>query len=86
MCIWIASAPARQSLDRPADSGVNAIPGEVWDIGYLGDVSIYHVRLQTGANLKATVTNRTRLVERPITWEDKVWLTWNRDGGVVLTR
>ena len=85
---WFAIRPEKVSisLDRPADSGVNAIPGEVWDIGYLGDVSIYHVRLQTGANLKATVTNRTRLVERPITWEDKVWLTWNRDGGVVLTR
>jgi len=31
------------------------------------------------------VTNATRLVERPITWEDNVWLTWSRDGGVVLT-
>ena len=64
------------SLDTPADAAVNAIAGEVWDIGYLGDVSIYHVRLPTGATVKATLTNRTRLVERPITWEDKVWLTW----------
>ena len=69
----------------PADAAVNAIEGEVWDIGYLGDVSIYHVRLATGAIVKATVTNRTRLVERPITWDDKVWLTWTRDAGVVLT-
>ena len=41
--------------------------------------------LATGATMKSTVTNRTRLVERPITWDDKVWLTWQRDGGVVLT-
>ena len=27
-----------------------------------------------------------RLVERPISWEDKVWLTWPHDAGVVLTR
>ena len=65
---------------------MNTLSGEVWDIGYLGDVSIYHVRLPTGATVKSTVTNRTRLVERPITWDDKVWLTWHRDGGVVLTR
>ena len=74
------------SLDRPSNGTVNAIEGEVWDIGYLGDVSVYHVRLPTGATVKSTVTNRTRLVERPITWDDKVWLSWSRDGGVVLTK
>ncbi len=85
---WFAIRPEKVSisLDPPADPGINAVAGEVWDIGYLGDVSIYHVRLETGATVKATVTNRTRLVERPITWEDKVWLTWTRDAGVVLTR
>jgi putrescine transport system ATP-binding protein len=85
---WFAIRPEKVaiSLDRPANAAVNAIEGEVWDIGYLGDVSIYHVRLATGAIVKATVTNRTRLVERPITWHDKVWLTWTRDAGVVLTQ
>jgi putrescine transport system ATP-binding protein len=74
------------SLDRPVDVTGNAVEGEVWDIGYLGDVSVYHVRLPSGATVKSTVTNRTRLVERPIGWDDKVWLSWSRDGGVVLTK
>jgi putrescine transport system ATP-binding protein len=74
------------SLDKPADPSVNAIEGEVHDIGYLGDISIYHVRLPTGATVKATLTNLTRMVERPITWQDKVWLTWTPDSGVVLTQ
>ncbi len=84
---WFAIRPEKVSisLDHPADVSVNCVSGEVWDIGYLGDVSIYHVRLQSGATVKATVTNRTRLVERPITWDDKVWLSWTRDAGVVLT-
>jgi putrescine transport system ATP-binding protein len=84
---WFAIRPEKVaiSLDRPDGGMVNAVEGEVWDIGYLGDVSIYHVRLATGATVKATVTNRTRLVERPISWDDKVWLSWSRDGGVVLT-
>jgi len=84
---WFAIRPEKVaiSVERPADVTVNAISGEVWDIGYLGDVSIYHVRLETGATVKATVTNRTRLVERPITWDDKVWLSWSRDAGMVLT-
>jgi len=85
---WFAIRPEKVaiSLDPPADAAVNTVSGEVWDIGYLGDVSVYHVRLPTGATVKSTVTNRTRLVERPITWEDKVWLSWSRDGGVVLTQ
>jgi putrescine transport system ATP-binding protein len=85
---WFAVRPEKVaiSLDHPPNGAVNAVEGEVWDIGYLGDVSVYHVRLPTGATVKSTVTNRTRLVERPITWDDKVWLSWARDGGVVLTK
>ncbi|HVZ14384.1 MAG TPA: ABC transporter ATP-binding protein [Bauldia sp.] len=84
---WFAVRPEKiaVSLAAPADPSVNAIEGQVWDIGYLGDISVYHVRLASGATVKATVTNATRLVERPITWEDKVWLSWTRDSGVVLT-
>jgi putrescine transport system ATP-binding protein len=85
---WFAIRPEKVgiSFDRPPDGAVNTVEGTVWDIGYLGDVSIYHVRLPTGTTVKSTVTNRTRLVERPITWDDKVWLTWTRDSGVVLMK
>jgi len=84
---WFAVRPEKigVSLSPPGDTSVNAVAGKVWDIGYLGDISVYHVRLASGATVKATVTNATRLVERPITWEDDVWLTWSRDSGVVLT-
>jgi putrescine transport system ATP-binding protein len=84
---WFAVRPEKigVSLTAPADHSVNAVAGKVWDIGYLGDISVCHVRLASGATLKATVTNATRLVERPITWDDEVWLTWSGDSGVVLT-
>jgi putrescine transport system ATP-binding protein len=86
---WFAIRPEKVSiaLAKPGDAAPpNSVGGEVWDIGYLGDVSVYHVRLPSGAVVKATTTNATRLVERPITWDDKVWLSWSRDGGLVLTR
>ena len=85
--VWFAIRPEKVSvsLDKPAQAETNAIQGVVNDIGYLGDISVYHVRLPAGGNVKATVTNMTRLVERPITWEDKVWLSWTADAGVVLT-
>jgi putrescine transport system ATP-binding protein len=85
---WFAVRPekVRVSHDPPAATGVNAVAGTVWDIGYLGDMSVYHVRLDNGATVRASTTNAARVIERPITWDDKVWLTWSRDAGVVLTQ
>lgn len=85
---WMAVRPEKMriSLDMPAATDVNAVQGEVWDIGYVGDISIYHVRLPNGRTMRATLANASRLVSRPIGWDDKVWLTWPREGGVLLTR
>ncbi|MFO1172703.1 MAG: ABC transporter ATP-binding protein [Hyphomicrobiaceae bacterium] len=85
---WLAVRPekVRISLDAPKEPGVNVLPGSVYDIGYLGDASIYHVKAANGQNVRTLVANVTRLVERPITWEDKVWLSWPRDASVLLTR
>ncbi len=84
---WFAIRPekVRISQDAPPDGSVNVVKGTVWDIGYLGDVSVYRVKLPNGAVVKSTIANVTRLVERPITWDDEVWLTWPRDAGIVLT-
>lgn len=87
---WFAIRPekVRLTLDQPPEAAgrVNVLSGEVWDIAYLGDVSVFHVKLADGAIVKSSQTNVTRLVERPITWHDKVWLTWPRDAGLILTR
>jgi putrescine transport system ATP-binding protein len=84
---WLAVRPekVRISLDQPTDGAVNTVTGTVWDIGYIGDTSVYHVKLDDGATFRATVANTSRMVERPIGWDDKVWLSWSRNSGVVLT-
>ena len=86
------------SLVEPApDPDRVAVSGRVWDIAYMGDVSIFHVRLSDDLVedappgdgvpiMRATIANTTRLVERPIAWDDRVWLSWRIDAGVVLTR
>jgi len=58
----------------------------VWDIGYLGDVSVYKVRLDTGFVMKAAAPNLARLIERPFGFGERVWLSWAGDASVVLTR
>jgi putrescine transport system ATP-binding protein len=74
------------SLDQPADSAVNSAYGEVWDIGYLGDFSVFIVKLADGRVIRAAQANVSRLVDRPITFGDMVWLNWKQDSGLVLTR
>ena len=75
----------RISHDAPANRSVNAIEGKVFDIGYLGDTSVYHVRLPSGSNMRCAIANTSRVVEKPITWEDTVWLTWAPESGILLT-
>ncbi|MCF4167499.1 polyamine ABC transporter ATP-binding protein [Zavarzinia compransoris] len=84
--VWAAIRPEKidVALTPPTDPSVNCIEGTVWDIGYLGNLTIYHVRLADGRKMTAAVANRTRLREQPITWDDTVYLTWAPDSAVVL--
>jgi putrescine transport system ATP-binding protein len=86
--VWLALRPEKMriSLTPPAETSTNSVQGVVHDIAYLGDFSIYHVRLADGTLLKAAQPNLTRLVERPIGWDDHVYLSWMPDAGIVLTR
>ena len=85
--VWFAIRPEKISIraDKPAATA-NAIAGDVWDIAYLGDVSNYHCRIGEGETLRTTVANATRLVERPISWDDSIWLSWSADAGIILAR
>ncbi len=85
VCLAVRPEKVRISCDRPPDAA-NCVAGQVVDVAYLGDVSTYRVRLRTGVVVKATATNLTRLVQRPIGWDDQVWLSWAPDAGIVLTR
>ena len=76
----------RISLDQPDDTSINVAHGEVWDIGYLGDFSVFIVQMADGRTMRAAQANVSRLVDRPITFGDMVWLNWKADSGLVLTR
>ena len=84
--VWAAIRPEKFTIskDEPVEPGTNCMAGEIWDIGYLGDVSIYHVRLDGGAVVRCTQANRMRLLQRPLTWGDRVWLNWAPDASVIL--
>ena len=62
----------------------NRVQGKILDIGYLGNLSTYHVELPDGQVIKCEVGNRSRLSRRDFTWEDEVWLSWTDTAGLVL--
>jgi putrescine transport system ATP-binding protein len=62
----------------------NKVQGKILDIGYLGNLSTYHVELPEGPVIKCEVGNRSRLERRDFTWEDEVWLSWTDTAGLVL--
>jgi len=84
---WYSIRPEKISVSRtkPATS-TNAIDGEVWDIAYLGDMTIFNVRLDSGKVIKASVLNATRIVEDPIGYDERVWLSFPANGGILLDR
>jgi putrescine transport system ATP-binding protein len=71
---------------RRPESAVNAMEGEVFDLAYLGDMTVYHVRLDDGQVVKASSLNASRVTEDPLTWNDRAWISFAPDAGVVLTR
>ena len=74
------------SSRKPAETAVNVAEGEIFDIAYLGDMTVYHVKLGDGQIVTASALNRARIVEDPLTWSDRAWISFRPDSGVVLTR
>jgi putrescine transport system ATP-binding protein len=60
--------------------------GEIYDLAYLGDMTVYHVKLADGQVVKASALNASRVTEDPLTWNDEAWISFAPDAGVVLTR
>ena len=73
-----------QAGPAPPDAP-NVMRGQVCDIGYLGSISMYKVRLDDGAVVKVAVANVARTCERTLCTRDEVWLSWPPDAAVVLT-
>jgi putrescine transport system ATP-binding protein len=85
---WLALRPEKLRIARarPPGAADNSISGIVAEVGYLGDMSVYKVCATDGVVLKATVPNLTRVRARPIGHGDAVWLSWEPDAAVLLTR
>jgi putrescine transport system ATP-binding protein len=79
-----AIRPEKIAISKDEPEAHNRVFGKILDIGYLGNLSTYHVELPGGHVIKCEVGNRSRVERRDFTWEDEVWLSWSDTGGLVL--
>ena len=84
--VWVAVRPEKMFIDTASPSGeYNHARGKVEEIAYIGGLSVYHVKTQSGITIRATLANVDRLAEGRLTWDDDVYLSWQPSAAVVLT-
>src|SRR5882757_10005349 len=84
--VWAAIRPEKVFMSTAQPEGKdNVVRGAVQDIAYLGDLSIYLVKLATGKVVRVTQPNTSRHAEA-ITWDQQVYLSWDSTSPVVVTR
>ncbi|WP_116131954.1 ABC transporter ATP-binding protein [Tropicimonas sp. IMCC34043] len=83
---FVAVRPEKVEIhaDRPEDE--NVLQGKIVDIGYLGNLSTYHVQLANGQIIKAQNFNTERDTRRRFTWEEDVWVNWTVRCAILLER
>jgi putrescine transport system ATP-binding protein len=91
--VSVAIRPEKIKLSRrgPASDAINAhamnrLEGVVTEVSYLGGVTTYKVKLDTGAVLRSSMANTTRLDVDAYTMSQRVIAWFTPDDGVVLER
>jgi putrescine transport system ATP-binding protein len=87
--VWAAIRPEKINILRtaPPDARENCVKGVVKEIAYMGDMSIYLVKIDSGKMVRVTQPNIERLSDdERILWEETVYLTWHSSSPVVVTQ
>jgi putrescine transport system ATP-binding protein len=87
--VWAAIRPEKINIQRtpPADARENFARGVVKEIAYMGDVSVYLVKIDTGKTVRVTLPNIERLSDdERILWDETVYLTWYPGSPVLVTQ
>ena len=86
--VSVAVRPEKIAIGRePPQGAVNTLQGMVYDLGYFGDRSLFRVRLGNGRLVSVSRQNerRGREEDRPVDWDDRVWLSWSPVAALLLT-
>ncbi|MFN4058141.1 MAG: ABC transporter ATP-binding protein [Roseinatronobacter sp.] len=83
--VWGAVRPERFALTRAEPTNTpNKWRGVVEEVGYIGHMSHYRIRLESGRLIRASQSNRLR-DEDPLTWDERIWVALQPPAFRVLT-
>ena len=94
--VWVALRPEKMylhvqgkgkaveaaAIDAP--EGHNFARGQITGMSYLGDVTLFEIKLDSGAMIRVSRPNLSRHDQEDFTWDDKVSMHWRADSPVVL--
>src|SRR5680860_1041469 len=63
----------------------NKLSGTIDEIAYMGDSSVYQIRLDSGKRVRVNQSNLFRSEESSLTYGDRVNLGWAGNAGIVVT-
>ena len=82
----VAIRPEKIMLSRELpEQADNRCEGIIEDIAYMGSLSVFRIRLDSGLEVRVTQPNIARDMGARFTWNDRVHLYWEVDSAVVLT-
>jgi putrescine transport system ATP-binding protein len=82
--VTISVRPEKIDVHEAPPQADNVAVGQVVEIAYLGDVSIYQVKTASGAVLRVQETHVERSSEPHYDWDDTLYLSWSAASAVVL--
>jgi putrescine transport system ATP-binding protein len=83
--VWAAIRPEKIEMSRQEPSSKeNRAKGVVRDIAYMGDLSVYLVQIDSGKMVQVTLPNTVRQINRRLSWDETVWLSWDASSPVIL--
>ncbi|HXN10748.1 MAG TPA: polyamine ABC transporter ATP-binding protein [Steroidobacteraceae bacterium] len=84
--LWVAVRPEKITLQLATGGGSdNWAHGVIREIAYLGDWSVFLVRLDSGREVRATLANQSRKAEENFKRDMPVYLSWDASSPVVGT-
>jgi putrescine transport system ATP-binding protein len=84
MCLQ-AEAPTAGQRAHPNEHGYNCVQGVITAMAYFGNETRYHVRLDSGMELKVSRTNAARHDDTALRRDQRVYAWWDGADVVVLT-
>lgn len=89
--VWAALRPEKITLCKPGEAvaqdapeGHNVADGEIVSMSYLGDCTIYEVKLTSGRLIRVSRANLSRFDQEKFDYNDKVSMHWHASSPVVL--